>query len=137
MNAQQSVLSNLLVDVAKAVRDMSNSDFEKLIKGELRPFISFKECGRDIKNRQPTHAISEKELCSVQMKLDVARTREEGYHIVQEAFPLKEQLLTFANFLDLPVQKKDKAERIREKIVTFTIGRRLSSEAIRGGYSAK
>lgn len=136
MNTQQSVLSNLLGNVAKAIRDMPHSDFEKLVKGQLRPTISFKECSSDAKNRRSSPIISEKELYSIQMKLDAARTREEGYHIMQEAFPLKEQLLTFANFLDLPVQRKDKIERIQEKIVVSTVGRRLSSEAIRGGHSA-
>ncbi len=137
MSAQQSVLGNLLADVAKAVRDMSDDEFEKLVKGELRPSISFKERGSGVKSRKLPPAISEEELRSIQMKLNAARTREEGYSIVQEAFPQKKRLFAFAKSLDLPVQQKDKVERIREKIVSSTVGRRLSSEAIRGGYSAK
>ena len=137
MSAQQSALGNLLADVAKAVRDMSDDEFEKLIKGELHPAISFKERGSSIKGRKPSPVLSEEQLRSIQKELDVARTREEGYRIVQEAFPMKEGLFAFARLLDLPVQKNDKAEKIRDKIVTSTVGRRLSSEAVRGGYSAK
>ena len=137
MSAQQSALGNLLADVAKAVRDMSDDEFEKLVKGELRPSISFKERGSGIKGRKPSPVLSEERLRSIQTKLDAARTREEGHQIVQEAFPMKEGLFIFAKFLDLPVQRKDKIERIQDKIVTATVGRRLSSEAIRGGYSAK
>ncbi len=137
MSAQQSALGNLLADVAKAVRDMSDDEFEKLVRGELRPAISFKERGSGIKGRTPSLVLSEEQLHSIQKKLDAARTREEGHRIVQEAFPMKEGLFTFAKFLDLPILKKDKAERIRDKIVTSTVGRRLSSEAIRGGYSAQ
>ena len=137
MSVQQSVLGNLLADVAKAVRDMSDDEFEKLVKGQLRLSISFKERGSGVKGRKPSPALSEEELRSIQTKLDAARTREEGYRIVQDAFPLKERLFIFAKFLDLPIQKRDKIERIQEKIVASTVGRRLSSEAIRGGHSAK
>lgn len=137
MSAQQSAFGDLLTDVAKAVRNMSDAEFEKFIKGELRPFITFKASSRGSKSRNLPPSISEEELNGIQTKLNTARSREEGYRIVEEAFPLKERLFTFAKFLDLPIQKKDKTEKIREKIVTSTVGRRLSSEAIRGGYSPK
>lgn len=135
MNAQQSALGNLLADVAKAVRGLSDDEFEKLLKGELRPSISFRERSSGGKSRKLSPAVSEEELRNIQMKLDAAQTRDEGYCIVKEAFPLKESLFAFAKFLDLPVEKKDKIERMQDKIVAFTVGRRLNSEAIRGGYS--
>ena len=137
MNPQQLAFGKLLADIAKAVRAMSEEEFEQLLKGKLRPAISFEERGRRVKSRKPSPSISEKELPGIQAKLDAAQTREEGNRIVREAFPLKEHLFNFAKFLDLSVQKKDRVERIREKIVTSTVGRRLSSEAIRGGYSTK
>ena len=138
MNAQQSVLINLLVDIAKAMREMSDDQFEKLAKGELYPSISFKENNNGIKNKSRVRCtVSDKELHNIRTKLDTARTREEGYCIVQDAFPDKERLLAFSKFLDLPVQKKDRIERIREKIVTSTVGRKLSGEAIRGDHLTK
>ena len=137
MNGQQSAIGDLLDDVAKAVRNMSDAEFERFVKGELRPSITFKACSSGSKSRKLSPSISEEELNDIQTKLNTVRTREEGYRIVEEAFPLKEYLFAFAKFLDLPIQKKDRAERIREKIVTSTVGRRLSSEAIRGGYSPK
>lgn len=139
MSTQQSAFGDLLDDVAKAVRNMSDAEFEKFIKGELRPSITFKALNSRNKSRKPpfSTAISKEELNSVQAKLNTVRTREEGYRIVEKAFPLKEHLFAFAKLLDLPIQEKDKAERIREKIVTSTVGRRLGSEAIRGGHSVK
>lgn len=71
----------------------------------------------------------EEALRRLQQQLDVVQTRDEGYRLVKEALPRKASLFAFARFLDLPVQKKD-------KIVAFTVGRRLNSETIRGGYSA-
>ena len=64
----------------------------------------------------------------------MAQSREDGHRIVLDAFPERERLFAFARFLDLPVRKGDKAEIVREKIVGFTVGRRLSGEA--GGYTA-
>ena len=118
---------------------MSDDEFEKFIKGELRPSITFKTLRNENKSRKLPSSIpiSEKKLNSIRDKLNTVQTREDGYHIVEEAFPLKEHLFAFAKFLDLPIQEKDKAERIREKIVTSTVGRRLGSEAIRGGHSVK
>lgn len=140
MRARQSVFGDLLDGVARAVRNMSDAEFEKLVKGELRPFISFQECGGGSRRRKPSPAMpepmSEDELRSIRTKLDAARTREEGHRIVQEALPLKERLFAFARFLDLPIGGRDRTERIRDKIVASTVGRRLASEAIRGGYSA-
>lgn len=137
MSVQQSAFGDLLAEVARAVRDLSDAEFERFVNGELRPSITFKACCTGGKSRKPSPSIPGEELNGIQAKLNTARTREEGYRIVEEAFPLKEGLFAFARFLDLPVQKKDKAGRIREKIVTSTVGRRLNSEAIRGGYSPR
>ena len=52
---------------------------------------------------------------------------------MEEAFAVKEQLFGFAKWLDLPVQRNDAAKRLREKVVTHTVGRRLSGKAVRGG----
>ena len=137
MSAQQSAFGDLLADVAKAVRNLSDAEFERFVKGELRPSITFKACSNAGRIHKLSSSIPEEELNSIQTKLNAARTREEGHRIVERAFPSKEGLFAFARFLDLPIQKKDKAERIREKIVISTVGRRLNSEAIRGGYSPK
>ena len=65
-------------------------------------------------------------------RLAAAGSREEGQRIVEEAFAGKERLFTFAKWLDLPVQRNDAAKRIRDKVVTHTVGRRLSGRAVRG-----
>ena len=137
MSTRQSVLGDLLTEIAKAVREMSDDEFEKLVNGELRTSISFTREDDSVKSTKLRSAISDENLRSVHTRLSAAQTREEGYHIVQECFSVKEQLIAFARFLDLPVQKRDRVDKIQEKIVTSTVGRRLGGEAIRGGYSAK
>lgn len=80
--------------------------------------------------------VSEDDFHGIRAKLDMARSRDHGYRIVLDAFPERERLFAFARFLDLPIRKGDKAENVRKKIVMFTVGRRLSGEAVRGGYTA-
>ena len=139
---EKLAFGNLLSDIARAVQKMPNDQYRKFVKGELRPTISFEEKNgpmkaRPVKSRRSSSAaVPEQELHNVRAKLDMAQSREDGRRIVLDAFPERERLVAFAKFLDLPVQKGDKAEIVREKIVTFTVGRRLSSEAIRGGYTA-
>ena len=72
-------------------------------------------------------------LEAVHARLTAAGSREEGQRIVEESFADKERLFAFAKWLDLPVQRNDAARRIRDKVVTQTVGRRLSGRAVRGG----
>ena len=139
-DVEQEAFGKLLSDVARAVRKLPEDQFRKLVEGELT--ISFEKKHRPMKNRriereEPSIGIiPEDDLRGVRAKLDMAQSREDGYQIVLDALPERERLFAFARFLDLPVRKGDKAESIREKIVAFTVGRRLSGEAVRGGYTA-
>ena len=141
-NVEKLAFGNLLSDIARAVQKMPDDQYRKFVKGELRPTISFEEKNRPMKTRPvrpreaSTSVVPEHDLHDVRAKLDMVQDREEGHRIVLDAFPERERLFAFARFLDLPVRKGDKAESIREKIVAFTVGRRLSGEAIRGGYTA-
>jgi hypothetical protein len=138
MNAQQSAFGELLTDIAKALREMSDDEFDQFVNGELRTSISFKREEKSGSRRAKSGLeISDDDLDSAKARLRSAETREEGYHVLQEAFSGKAQLFAFARFLDLPVQKRDSADKIRDKIVTSTVGRRLGGAAIRGGYSAQ
>ena len=135
MNTPRSFVIQVLEQITKLMQEMSNEDFERLMKGELQPSISFSRLApRAPERKKQTIPVSEEALRKVHEKLTGASSREEGQSIVCEAFEDKEELFVFAKFLDLPVQRKDKAERIRDKIVTHTVGRRLSGEAVRGGF---
>ena len=135
MDASRSFLIKALEQLTKLMRELSNEDFERLMKGELQPSISFSRLApRASERRKRITPVSEETLRKVHERLSAAGSREEGQSIVAETFEHKEDLFAFAKFLDLPVQRKDKAERIRDKIVTHTVGRRLSGEAVRGGF---
>ena len=135
MDTPRILLIQMLEQLTWAMQEISDVDFERLMKGELRAEISFSpvEPRTSDRSRRRTPA-SDETFRGVHNRLSSVNSREEGQVIVGEAFGHKEDLFAFAKFLDLPVQRKDKIERIRDKIVTYTVGRRLSGEAVRGSF---
>jgi hypothetical protein len=60
------------------------------------------------------------------------KTREEGYAYLKDLSLGGEQLRRVALALDLPVNRSDNMERLRDRIIEGLIGYRLRSAAIRG-----
>ena len=138
MDARRALVTQVLDQLIRALRDLSDEDFDKLMTGDLEVSIAFVQPASRGKNRRravaPGMAVeSDAALEAVHARLTAAGSREEGQRIVEEAFADKEGLFAFAKWLDLPVQRNDAAKRIRDKVVTQTVGRRLSGRAVRGG----
>ena len=133
MDARRAVVTQMLEQLVKAVRDLSEEDFDKLMQGELEASVSFvRPAVRKRQRRQTGAPAEDAAFGEVQARLTAASSREEGQRIVEYAFAGKAQLFAFAKWLDLPVQRGDAATRIRDKVVTHTVGRRLSGQAVRG-----
>ena len=143
MDARRAFVTQVLEQVVRALWELSDADFDRLMKGELEASVSFvgtasASASRRARRRQadgPALALvrgADEELEAVLARLTAAGSREEGLRIVEEAFEDKERLFAFAKWLDLPVQRSDAAKRIRDKVVTQTVGRRLSGRAVRG-----
>ena len=138
MDPRRAFVIQVLDQVVKALRELSDEDFDKLMKGELEASVSFGRPPSRKPNRRRALApaaagAAHEALEAVHARLTAAGSREEGQRIVEEAFADKERLFAFAKYLDLPVQRNDAAKRIRDKVVTHTVGRRLSGRAVRGG----
>ena len=134
MDARRAFVAQVLEQLIKALRELSDEDFDGLMRGELEASVSFVRPPAPKQNqRKAVPAVAAEALEGVQARLASASSREEGQRIVEEAFANKEQLFAFAKYLDLPVQRNDAARRIRDKVVTHTVGRRLSGKAVRGG----
>ena len=136
MDARRAFVTQVLDQLVEALRDLSDEDFDKLMTGDLEASIAFVKPVPRHRNRRsaaPAMAVeSDEALEAVHAQLTAAGSREEGLRIVEEAFADKERLFAFAKWLDLPVQRNDAAQRIRDKVVTQTVGRRLSGRAVRG-----
>ena len=139
MDARRAFVTQVLDQVVKALWELSDEDFDRLMKGELEASFSFVWAATRKPNRRQAVAPATDEAPEpVHAKLTAAGSREEGQRIVEGAFADKERLYAFAKYLELPVQWNDAAKRIRDKVVTQTVGRRLSDRAVRcdGGNGA-
>jgi len=134
MDARRAFVTRVLEQLVTAVRELSDADFERLMRGELEASVSFvrTSAARKRVRRQAAAPVGDEGFGEVKARLAAACSREEGQRIVEYAFAGKEQLFAFAKWLDLPVQRNDAATRIRDKVVTCTVGRRLSGRAVRG-----
>ena len=133
MDARRAFVTQVLQQVVEAVRELSDADFERLMRGELEASVSFvRPAARRRARRQAAAPVADEEFEAVRARLNAAGSREEGQRIVEEAFAGKAELFAFARWLDLPVQRNDAAKRIRDKVVTHAVGRRLSGRAVRG-----
>lgn len=135
MDTPRSLAIWALEQLTRAMREMSDEDFARLVKGELPAAMLSSTLAPRTSGRRPRlTSMSEDNFRDVYSTLSAAASREEGQRIVGEVFQKKEDLFSFAKFLDLPVQRRDTVDRIRDKIITYTVGRRLSGEAVRGSY---
>ena len=131
MDVWKELATEVLRQLGKGLEELSVDDYERLVNGRLRVSVSFVKAPRRQKPPAPPPA-AEEAFADVQARLAAAGSREEGRGIVEEAFAAKERLFAFARYLDLPVQRSDAARRIRDKVVTHTVGRRLGGRAVRG-----
>ena len=133
MDERSGSVIRVLEQLVRAVRELSNEDFDRLMKGDVEASISVvRPAAQEPKRRKADPPVADAAFGDVRARLAAAGSREEGLRIVEEAFARKDQLFAFARHLDLPVQRGHAAKRIREKVVTHTVGRRLSGQAVRG-----
>lgn len=138
----QVELSDMLIGLAKVVRGMPDDQFARLVKDGAATLSRPPKTKNGSRAKQSSNTAVAKVSPVVEnmwegllARLRVATSRDEGHRIIEGAFAKKDELLAFAKHLDLPVQKRDNTDHIRRKVVDFMVGRRLASEAIRGGYS--
>ena len=140
MDARRAFVTQVLEQLVTAVRELSDADFERLMRGELEASVSFvRPAAAETEAGRRRQAVRAGRLCGRGVRGGAGEAGgggqpgggaadRRGY-----AFAGKEQLFAFAKWLDLPVQRNDAATRIRDKVVTYAVGRRLSGRAVRGG----
>lgn len=68
-------------------------------------------------------------------RLRKAKSDSDAMRMILAEAPTRDQLVFIARDIGVPVQKSDRIEQIREKIVHETVSSRLNSEAIRKRHS--
>ena len=102
MDARLAVVTPVLVQLIKALQELSDDDFDGLMGGELAGSVSFVRPAAPKQERRPSAAPvgagAEAAFGEVRARLAAACSREDGQRIVEEAFAGKEQLFEFAKW---------------------------------------
>ncbi len=119
----------ILEALAKQLTQLSEPDIDKITNGTHQLSIKLvKKKVEQLDSKQLTE-IQKEELLS---RLNNCVSRKDGHTIVSEVLKNKKELEQFARHLDVLVQKQDKLEQIKDKIIEATVGAVLRSNAIQG-----
>lgn len=131
-------ISALLAQVGRFLSTLSDSDVAGLISGECRLAIEPTK-GKRKRASGKGPDLSPATLEQVWTKLNSLESRTDGARFLAEMLPTKAGLEALAKFADLPVQRRDTLDVLRDRIVESAIGFRLRSRAIQGelGGTAK
>lgn len=132
----QRDLAKILHRLAQLVERSSKAELGALLSGSASLAISpgsgavRDDDKRDPGKRRRPH--SDKDLAGLAIRLRHVESREMAYQLLARAQLTKNELEQLARMLDLPVQREDDAEKLRQKIIEASIGSRLNSRAIIG-----
>lgn len=126
------IVKNYLSSLISLIDELSESDLAKLESGEFE--ISLKLVK---KSNQKSEVASKQEPVLIDYdllikELDCVKSREAGLEVIEKHLKLKNDLISFAKYIDVAFLKSEKVSKIRETIVDATVGAKLRSSAIQG-----
>ncbi|MFM5184058.1 hypothetical protein ACEUAF_09950 [Aeromonas veronii] len=139
------VTKNILDAISDKLSKLSKHEFDSIADGSSKIEISIvrKEAkNKDLKNKDLKNKDLKNNDKNISTKADIfyrivsrlgdATSRDAGIIILEEMIPLKNDLELFAKYIDVVVNKSDRVESIKNKIVDATVGAKLRSGAIQG-----
>lgn len=129
-------LTKIILDaISDRLSKLSKSELNSIVNGSSEIEISIVK--KEIKNK--TVKSNDRNISSKADMLDLivsrlgeVTSREAGIIILEEIIPLKNDLESFAKYIDVVVNKSDRVENVKSKIVDATVGAKLRSGAIQG-----
>ena len=125
-------ISVLLRKVVDLVEQSPTQDVDALLRGRRALEIVPLKTGTYKKGKRSRSSYGDISFSDVAMQLHALDTREAGMRFLSNEFRTKISIMTFARFLDLPVQRTDSVQDLFEKVVESEIGSRLRSQAVQG-----
>ena len=128
----RNALAKLLRRLAECIENSAAEDIDVLLTGQryLRIEPGVPSLTRTSKSKRFTTIA--RNWSEIANQLRTLSSRDEGQRLIEGLSLTRTELEQLARAMDLPVSKQDNAERLREKIVEFSIGSRLVSQSVRG-----
>ena len=134
-------VTKIILDaISDKLSKLSKYEFDAIANGSSKIEISIvrKEVknkdlkNKDLKNNEKNISTKADMFYRIVSRLGDATSRDAGIIILEEMIPLKNDLELFAKYIDVVVNKSDRVESIKNKIVDATVGAKLRSGAIQG-----
>lgn len=122
-------LSKILKRLSHALDSLSEEDLSKLADSNY--LIEIKVVPRRTKD-EPSLLPTDSSADEAIVQITLLPSRSEAQAFLEERFSSKKALESIARKLDIPINRQDKADDLRDKIVEATVGARLRSQAIQG-----
>jgi protein subunit release factor A len=124
----KSTLSKALRAIVPAVEALDQHQLDALLSGKGKLVFVENEKAQKITSTKIHDA--ESVVGPIRERLDKCKDRDEARSVLKE-IPSKETLSSLARSLQIHIVNNDRREDIENKIVEFTVGAKLRSEAIR------
>ena len=117
----------------RAAERITDEQLQQLLSGDARLSVTvrLKQSPRNSQKPRMSMAGYRKDFDDVRRRLASAQTRDECADLTERTFPKRADLLAFAKFLHIPMQRGTSRNRLREKIVEMTAGARIDADIIR------
>jgi hypothetical protein len=118
-----------LAEILRRLADYIDTHPDESLKPILQDAVRLTRKNQSPEQKKPLDVEEANRIAALLREIP---SREEGLALLQARISNRRTLEAMARFFNLPVQRDDTVERLREKIVENTIGARLRSEAIQG-----
>jgi len=126
MQNTKNSISKIFNILSKELQKFSDEELADISSGKAKIKIAM------INNSSTSKKSIARDIDCQKIKSDLNsfQTREEGLEYLNLQCKTKKELTALAKIIDIPVQKTDKIDQLKEKIIESTIGFRLRSAAI-------
>jgi hypothetical protein len=112
------------------IRTLNKSNIEGLIEGRFA--IQFSISNIEMHTDNQNIVICNDEVSGIICCLKQMSSRDEVLQYIETIHPNRKMLEAIVKALDIPFNKRDDQNRLKEKIIEGTVGYKLRSDAIQG-----
>lgn len=126
------IVKNYLSSILSLLDELSESDLQKIESGDFELSLKLvRKSNIKAESKNPSVKTATDFDLLIQ-ELDKANSREAGLDVIEKELRFKNDLVSFAKYIDVAFLKSDKVSKIKETIVDATVGAKLRSNAIQG-----
>ncbi|MGI2111709.1 hypothetical protein ACRN9C_20345 [Shewanella frigidimarina] len=121
------VLSNIFNELVSSTEKLSIEELESIAKGDFKIDLKIKVTK---KVKMDISSLSMDEIKTIVVQLESCSSRDDALKLIDKN--PKRELEEIAGYLDVAYLKSDKVDIIKNKIIEYTVGTILRSNAIQG-----